>query len=140
MHIIMGAVVLGQINPIQLLEHHLFPGQNRKEKRAHWHNGKAACNPQLLMGNPAATQLLCALGHCILSVPDSTEEPNLLEKLFFAPIVRISSKQPKRCLFSRQDQGWVPTCAVSLQSRKLHAGFPEACPSRNPPVKPVAPG
>lgn len=103
MHIIMGAVVLGQINPTQLLEHHLFPGQNRKEKRARWHNGKAVCNPQLLMGkdrDPTATQLLYALAHCIVNVPDSTEEPNLLEKLFFVPVLRISSKQPKRCVCS----------------------------------------
>lgn len=47
---------------------------------------------------------------------------------------------PVRCLSGRQGQGWVLTCAVSLQSRKPHAGFPGACPSRNPPLKPVAPG
>lgn len=38
------------MNPTQLLEHRFFPGQNHGEKRARWHNGKAACNPQLLVG------------------------------------------------------------------------------------------
>lgn len=57
-------------------------------------------------------------------------------------IVRISAKQPLRsvCLSGRLDQGWAPTCAISLQSRMLHAGFSGACPSRNPPLKPVASG
>lgn len=44
------AVFLGPINPTQLLEYGLFPGQNHGEKQAHWHNRKAACNPQLLVG------------------------------------------------------------------------------------------
>lgn len=61
------AVFLGPINPTQLLEHGLFPGQNHGEKQAHWHNGRAACNPQLLVGkdrDPTAAWLLCRLAHC----------------------------------------------------------------------------
>lgn len=93
------------MNPTQLLEHHLFPGQNHGEKIARWHNGKAAHNPQLLMGkdrDPAATQLLCPL---------YSQCPLLHGGAKFAGeaflIVRISTKQPLRgvCLSSRQGQG-----------------------------------
>lgn len=57
-------------------------------------------------------------------------------------IVRVSAKQSLWgvCLSGRQGQGRVLPCAISLQSRKLHTGFPGACSSRNPFLKPVAPG
>lgn len=37
---------LGPINPTQLPEHGLFPGQNHGEKIALWHTGEAACSAQ----------------------------------------------------------------------------------------------
>lgn len=42
----LSVVFLGPINPTQLPEHGLFPGQNHGEKIALWHTGEAACSAQ----------------------------------------------------------------------------------------------